>query len=1282
MPSKFILLQLLQVVYLQLLENTQFILENEYIQTNLAIIVIPYDIDISKQYQTLSLVQEYNLTEEYKQPLISPQTKLYSLIKSNNQDIDIVQLEDQKLSFLYTIKNYLSNNQLVIQPKKYSIQLNQQNCFSLHYLNQEFYMLICKMQETKIIIQILNLNQQSMEQNFTIKNLTVLDYNPICQIDSKFMFSLLVIFEKNCSNSSFTNYFIDINHQKIINQTNLNMNNYNKSNEFIINIEICSSNILRILTQNQILILNLQTPEFSLYQVALVTNFSNTFINKCTLQQLSFQLEIKNNQLILDQNKINISSEGFIQAILANKILILHKKDQVIVYFDQDIQIIIKQSFQQFFSLSNLPFVLGVKENGELLAYKIRIPKQSYTHLNSSKIQILQFSRNTRLLNQIISSKILDIQVISERSPKLFISEQKEFFQVFKGSRILFFQSKLQISLPLQVKSIQVNGKSINFKIETQQLNCHIDIRDLEQLFIMNLKDDSHLILFIKNNTTQLIVALCFQERLSIIKKIRIKHGFIKIFIFNTQCFFLVQQNSFKIYYYENMQLNERSYLFYLQIIDANMVDQIKLICLVFKDCTQQCYYTDINEDSPFFQIQSSKLECNGNKQLITEFLFIGEHELFFYNKLSYQEQLILQETIIKAEVILHHFLILLFTTHESKLKIKKYSFNNNELQFLYDIPLYTFSLRNPLTYKVQGKFLMILAETSSLSPVLLIYNFQNTGVNSLIKVIELDKDQIHFDFIYGDGMAFYYFYQNAIQIRELDIISVIFENEFVSTNVFNKFDFLFTFETPISNEIVNTNHSYTCFNDDYQIRLIQNDTRSLNSKNVLDMSNIISNINSIEVVQHNYYLLIPPLVFTSDKMICKFYQNKCCINESEIICWLKNERFIQEKDVLIQNYLMIDCNENQYECTIMYNFNYFIYLMIIIFQKDQQSNKILIIQQNNNSKAPFHEANDIDIRFYNRDLIMFGSEGQKKIFVYSRLNIKQYISFNYSKLQNEFLQIKRIKDNNYICLYQYENQILYTIITINDNNQNQKQQDLYYKELIVDQTCFSFEDLANILNVPLKKFQIKSKIIQISEFNFVNDIIMIELLILFEQQLGFILQLKIDINKQEKCYFDILQIIRYPINSYLNLLLYINNDFIIMSITQFENKNIILYDRFQGQTVSLIHSIYMLPDNNYSKIENFNNTHFSLIQQGNQIQEVQIISISKYKLEFLNESNSIATLILKNEVSNFTITVQNINIKIPLNYNIRLIITIINVLLIQFFLLLRKKQKNNAPKK
>lgn len=43
-------------------------------------------------------------------------------------------------------------------------------------------------------------------------------------------------------------------------------------------------------------------------------------------------------------------------------------------------------------------------------------------------------------------------------------------------------------------------------------------------------------------------------------------------------------------------------------------------------------------------------------------------------------------------------------------------------------------------------------------------------------------------------------------------------------------------------------------------------------------MSNIFSNTISIEVVPHNYYLIIPPITVTPDKMICHFYLNKCCI--------------------------------------------------------------------------------------------------------------------------------------------------------------------------------------------------------------------------------------------------------------------------------------------------------------------------------------------------------------------------------------------------------------------
>ncbi|CAK78327.1 unnamed protein product (macronuclear) [Paramecium tetraurelia] len=1264
--TTLILFKLLQVVHLKLINNTYFIFENEYIQTSFPVLSIPLDFDISNQSQTQSLIQEYNLTEEYKYP-IAPKAKLFSFKKSNNEDIDIVQLEDQKLTLLYQIKNYQSNNQLLIRSGNYSISLTQRNCFSLHYLQEESYLLACKLPEHKIEIQILNLNQQSSEEGFTNKTLNILDYNPLCELESNLAYSLLVIFEKNCSYSKLETIFIDAINQKIINQTKFVMDEYNKSNEFITKIQICSTTTLMIYTNNEILKLDLEQQDFSNFLFFNQEQYFNA--KQCTDMSI---VEVRDNQLKFNQFSLNVSIEGFIQGFRLNIIFILQKKDHVIVYYSYNLQLIIRKSFQQLFSLSNLPYILGVTEKGEHLIYRIKNPRFSFTYKNSSKIQILEYEKQPKFQKLLLDQIISDVEILSESSPQFLIQNNTQFFGSFEGSRFKIHQNQIQKSLPFKIKQLYINDTLINFKEETKLLGCNIDIRNLKQISILSLEDDSFLILFIQNDATQIVIARCTENKLQNIKTIKIQEGFIQIMNFNLPRVCIVQENSLKIYQFENQQLLERSYAFNLNIIAAYNMNNTNILGLVFEDCNQRTYFID-NHNLQIHQIISQQLECNGNKQKLTPLFFIDEHKIFFKNQVSYQEQIILKETIIKAEVMLQHRKILIFTQYQQKLKIKFYSFISFELQLLYDCPLYNFNLKVPLNYKLQSPFLLVLAENSQQNSVLLIYNLNNQAINSLIQIIEIDQEHFHFDFIFGTLKSFYYYYQNDIQIRDFETYTLFLENQIPQTSVFKVLHFSFAFQTPILNEIINWNFTEKSINNDYTIMLIQNDTLSLNSNNILDMSNIFSNIISIEVIQQNYQL-IRPLRFTHEKMTCKFYQNKCCLNDHNLECLQNNQRLFYVFHYVFQFVHTIYFNDNNSECIIISTYQENLQMIIISFQNYSSSIKPQIFQYEIITDPVLHKGTDLQIIFADRDHVIFLPDKINKIFVYLKLQPAQQLFFNYSNQKNTLLYGSRIKDDDYVFLYQSQDDIFYSIVTISINKKNE-QQKIFIKNQMQDQICISNNEFIEPLIGFKKIFPNNFQKIQIIELTLVDDVLVIELLMLFEIQIGFVIQLRIDIIKYGKCEINILQTLRYPHNSLLSRPFYVNKDYIIISTCRINIESLILYDRFQGQNISLIHSIDVFPQNDYLKIEKINNSHVALVAIPNIFQEVQIIALSQYKLECLNNCNSTATLILKNEVSKLTITVQNINNEIPLQYNIRLITLITNLLTIQLFLQLRNKK-------
>ncbi|CAD8161474.1 unnamed protein product [Paramecium octaurelia] len=1269
--TTLILFKLLQVVHLKLSQSTYYFFENEYIPTHFPVISIPLDFDISNQSQIQSLVQEQNLTEEYKYS-ITPKAKLFSLIKSEKQDIEIVQLEDQKLTFLYQIKNYLSNNQLLINLSNYSIPLTGQNCFSLFYLKEESYLLICKIPENKIAIQILNLNQQSSPLNFTTKALNVQDYNPLCEFETNFEYSLLVIFEKNCPHQKLETFFIDENNQEIINQTNFILEEYNKSNQLITKINICSSTILQIQTNNESLILDLKS--LDLLNILLFDQkyYSNVF--QCIELPI---VQVRDNQLRFNKFSFNVSTEGFIQGFLLNQIFILQKNDHVIVYYSDNLQIVIRNSFQQFFSLSNLPYTLGVTEKGDLLIYRIKIPRLSFTYQNSSKSLILEYQRQSKNYIELLDQQILDLQILSESQPKFLIKNNTEFIGISEASRLQFLLNQIQMSLPLQIKQLYINEKLINFYEETRQLGCNIDIGNLNQIFIIiSLGDDSFLILYIQNDATQIVITRCAKGTLQIIKKIKFAKGFINIINFNQNQFCVVQENSLRIYKFQNQQLLGKYYTFNHTIIAASNLNNANILGLVFKDCNQISYFID-NDDLQIHEIKSQYLECNGNKQQKSELFFITEHQIFFKNQELYQEQLILKETIIKAEVMLHFRKILLFTQYQQKLKIQHFSFFSYELQFLYDCPLYNYTLKIPLNYKLQGPLLSVLAENSQQQSVLLVYNTNNEAINSLIQVIELDQDHIHFDFIFGSQNLLYYYYQNAFQIRELGTYTIIFQNSIKQISAFKELNYNFTFGTPILNEIINYNFTVKHINNDYNIMLIQNDTLRLNSNNILDMSNIFSNIISIEVVSQNYQL-IRPLTFTNEKMTCELYQNNCCFNQNQLKCFKNNQIFVYKSPDLRCYVIAIYFNDSHSECTIICYANLRYQMIMISFQNYYQSIKPQMYEQKILEDPEFQHyinVDDLEIIFADRDLVIVKPGKTNQIFVILKLQQGQQLGFNYSNRENTLLSVSRIKDDYYVFLQQSQDNILYSIVTINVNRTNERQQ-IFYKKQIQDQMCISnsqFIDASEEIKQLLPIYFHKIKTI---ETTLVDDVLVIELLMLFEIQFGFVIRIRMDTIKYGICQIDVLQTLRYPHNSQLSQIFYVNKDYIIISIIRFNIRSLILYDRFQDKNLSLIHSIDAFPENNYKKIEQFNNSHLALVILSNIFYEVQIIALSQYKLECINKCNLAATLILKNEVSNLTITVQNNNTENPLQYNIRLITIIFDLISISLFLQFGKKKQ------
>ncbi|CAD8105206.1 unnamed protein product [Paramecium primaurelia] len=1081
-----------------------------------------------------------------------------------------------------------------------------------------------------------------------------------CQSDSIFNNNqTLIIFNKLCQTTLF--YSISISNLSFLNLTKYDLlddfSSHDIPQSVLISMLFCSSEeisinfhnifVLYILSEKKMYIQN----RFESY-AKIVQRLSN-----CENIQDYIEENITSKQLLINQKKINMSSQLYIQSYLVKQLLILHYKEELVAMFNTKVKQHIIYPFSNVLTLTELPLIFAISQK-TLIIYRVYYP-QPYFQIQKDGKYVKKIKINSGSVLPSSRLEFKKFEIFTEQNLKFFLQSSKITYIVEKlNDKICINHNKLQKSNPFEILIVQQKSQII-INQQNSVLNlCSINLTSQQKMFVIQEQDvQNYIILKIQHDI--LLIYACEQNQLKRSHKIKIEKHYINIFSFPNVLRIVI------IYHYKIIviELKNQQIIQQIQNLDLQILNCVQIsddIFIIFEDCRKAIMNINSEKIQVLFK-QTYPFDCRVSLQFIFNEVFITQNEIIISSKKNFKRKLLnLESNKNIMTIVLYQYLIIVRQV-QNEYQLKLFYIHEEQAIFLYNLPTYDFKITHSLEYQTYESYLMLKAFKQNIN-YLLIYDISKTAILSLIRITKIDKDETFFFILSSNQILYYFEGQFIIQ----NIISTCFNycNNFVNEKFLFQEEFKLKVISQINNQILNVTFELITLSDDYNLRLL-NQEQILISNNTINLSNIYGSIENIEIFPQEEYQIIYPLTFTHKEQKFLKYQSAVCYKIPQRIninCFDDNQFQIHENS--IQNILHVANQKNKTFYQVYYELNtHEINLMLINIELDQYQIKIEKIQIPDDLYK--------DRLSHNIHII----KTTQNLSIFQLLNGKNYITFNniYHTELSSIFKVNRnlvssyLFDSNFVFISESSQHINIMFIAITQVNEKEINYDIRLDCKQILNTIIP-EGVISILwnlQMSLKIFQIQIE----------KDLIHFEIGIFFHQYFALLMSFKIDKKFESMPELQSTTILRYQKEFQFVRLLYVDNNFTILILSNNEiHEFVYVYDIRRRKVQQNIDSIQKLINQQYTAIERYNQSHYILISKD----RIIFITLDEPRFSCQTLCQAIQSIQFSNEVSKIQIEISDFQQNKVHRAQVSIIlVTFICILLIQKFL-----RKNNLQAK
>ncbi|CAK78342.1 unnamed protein product (macronuclear) [Paramecium tetraurelia] len=1236
------------------------LLENEKIFSHYQIGAFPLDNQTQQDYTDI----EFPLID-YKQTIKtgSLMVKNVQPININDQELAIMTIIDDEMICLLQLNTYSVNDELRYLNCSIRFKFESNHCFQVYQISNDQLLIICQKDANTIYLYLQNFDNQVINQY----ELSIIQN---CKVNSAFQDSFIIIYQSDCIDSrDYTDCQqtelvilkieegqIKSYYKKQLAQISATKNIDIEKTGKLREIQICFTKNLVFVFTKGVYYCNVFNQDQcyqikSIYQYSTIVKVYNS-CSKSNVLEYTDKGEWYFKRFLIDLNNLNYK-DYVNSGIIQNKLLVFSKDDLYIIassriYNKRKIQV------QTTIPIANLSYFALLDVEGKLQIYQMNYQRYYYTY--SRQLQLIAFLPNSFYE---VNTNLIIIQMEkydSQNPPFLIGDKEIEIYHRNFETNLSINRNQIQRSIPFQILKIERNGRFVNYQQQTRGFQCKYNNKvtyinlwffekmDLLQILILELK-----------STIQINV--CSQGRLMNHFAIPLHQNFIGIVVNEEYLqLLIVYQNELNLYQLIDMELVSRQIRLEEKII--KILNNKKSISLILDDCKIILLSSDsINSYIEYFQYNGDN--CTEIQFLADKQLTITHDQIIKYNSEKIIQIINLPYKVFQVSFCdnLQPSFFLIFYELQQMVNISLFFDYQEKVEKLYDLPLHNFQIKIPLNYQYQNSYLMILAYNNEFDDVLLIYNCRETSIESLVWITQLDQNEKQFFGFINSNLDFFYIKNKSIVIQNINHIQIIleeYENNFQSFIPFLTFNFILESQLQHIKKQANIEVKQYFINSNQSLALLKEDFIEIDSKGYINLINIYGIINYIAILENSEQGIIHPLTLSNPNEIleCLSYSNNLCLQSDSVFMLRYQEQILKlqlDKAIMNDCLIFFDKQLDIYSIIELQDFQGWISISItklkfeILQTKGQVSiNKTLeqtsIILMAQVVQILNVEGLIILIQDYIDGYLVM--EGQ-----YHSQKIEFRLSFPYFTCDTFF-----ITNGTYFFMAGNNQYLQLKVFSFKNIDQNLTCQTLFSQELEMSQI---------MTELHFSELQLELSIIKILAVDFDSHSLKFQAILFLTDFFAFSFSLHYNIDQQIVMEMQIQSLFRYSNQSKFNNMIYLDQNFIIIKVSNTSSSSLLIYDLNLTSQKKELDAIQLIPDQTYTLIEKFNETHHVILQHDKDILQVQFIQLSKYQIKCFNQCNFAMTLQLQNDCSSIIVKAKQQNDMALVNYNYIIILLI-----------------------
>ncbi|CAK73537.1 unnamed protein product (macronuclear) [Paramecium tetraurelia] len=876
----------------------------------------------------------------------------------------------------------------------------------------------------------------------------------------------------------------------------------------------------------------------------------------------------------------------------------------IVVQVNEQLHFYLHQEFFKFFQISDMPYFLSVESNGKLSIFKLQNGNVYLKEMKSKKIGIY------KILSQ--TSEIMTVEPFDIHNLQLKITPQiTPIIQQNFDIQINISLNYIQETLPLTLFSIEQNGQEIEFDEGFEGFHeATVKDESIKNVWYLKLELNQNII--IQEFQTYILIKMFLDQNLIKEFKIIILQNYILSLVDAFQQSIIIVYDYFiYIYSFQNFQIINWVSYYTDEIIIASIYNN--QIWILFKSCI--LYEIDISKslNQKTFHYFKVHKGCRINS-FYTNSLIIQDQEIFYKpkNKITYQlkfESRIIDVIITQIWDQLINTYFLPIIQEEQGIKISLYIIDVQEIVHLYNLPFYQYKPIQPLNYKLQSRYFMIVVLDDSNENCLLIYNIKNQGKKSLIKIIKFHKEQIVYNFIENQDIIIY-IKDGKIRFNKIQEINFKLN---CFDQIKNKIDFYtiknlnvkFVSLIKSLNQYIYMPLKILHLNTIQTLAIINNQVQLINQNGYLNLSNIYGRIDKIELIHNNSFIEFNPVSYTWNRIECIFYNNDVCQISKErfmINFFTKGQNIYTQKFIQNVQSAIYDKEQSKYIliCFSEVTFTVTYFELYLKFTETLNAKLTKIEKLEQTFEFHYGDFHTYVKSYYFLNLMIFSNKGKQNLILYKNNNALIRLNEIEKVIQQQILDCYQLDETTYMIAQINEHQELeFFLIQIN----------------ILD----------NIPNQTILFKQAFGNYNQIDDFDFKSTLLIIKIISIYQlqnqnfnmqylqcgQSLSFCV-IKILRFKQTH-YIDqtVIALLRIETYNYQTELVYIDSQIVIFQQKIDEDLFLIIYDISELHFKRELDYIQRIPIQNHTKIEKYNSSHYSM---------QQIIQVYNLSIKYQNQ--------------------------------------------------------------